>query len=53
MSGDCLLKRNMRVKGVTFDIINRYGQPYPEEELEEKILEAYSELERMDLGESV
>ncbi len=42
-----------RVKGVTFDIINRYmANPIREEELEEKILEAYSELERMDLGES-
>jgi len=39
-----------RVKGVTFDLINRYiANPIREEELENKILEAYSELERMDL----
>ncbi len=39
-----------KVRGITFDLINRYlSSPIREEELENKILEAYSELERMGL----
>ncbi|HOQ67391.1 MAG TPA: HDIG domain-containing protein [Candidatus Atribacteria bacterium] len=39
-----------KVKGIAFDLINRYlAHPIREEELEDKILEAYSELDRMDL----
>lgn len=39
-----------KVKGITFDLINRYlSSPIREEEVENKILEAHSELERMEL----